>query len=43
MTASPLDPAKVDRLLARVRREVDEGLLPATQIAVARDGEVLID
>ena len=30
----------VDVLLARARREVDEGLLPAAQIALARDGEV---
>lgn len=39
----PVDPKKVDRLLARVRREVDEGLSPAVSIAVARDGEVLVD
>lgn len=39
----PLDPAKVDRLLARVRREVDEGLSPAVQVAVARHGEVVVD
>lgn len=38
-----LDPAKVDRLLARVRQEVDEGLSPAVQIAVARDGEVVVE
>jgi len=35
-----LDPHKVDALLNRVRREVDEGLLPAAQVALARDGKV---
>ncbi len=30
----------VERLLARARREVDEGLLSAAQIALAKDGEV---
>lgn len=30
----------VDALLARARREVDEGLLPAVQIAIARHGRV---
>src|SRR5438093_4431882 len=32
----------VDDLLARARREVDEGLLPSCQLAVARDGEVIL-
>lgn len=41
--ADALDPAQVDRLLARVRQEVDEGLSPATQIAVALDGEVVVE
>lgn len=39
----PIDPAKVDQLLERVRREVDEGLAPAVQIAVARNGELIVD
>ncbi len=30
----------VDTLLTRVRKEVDEGLLPAVQIAIARHGKV---
>jgi len=30
----------IDTLLTRVRREVDEGLLPAVQIAIARQGRV---
>lgn len=38
-----IDPAKVESLLARVRREVDEGLSPAVQIAVAHDGRVVVD
>ena len=35
-----LDPVAVATLLARVRREVDEGLLPAVQIAIARHGRI---
>ncbi|MFN8018416.1 MAG: serine hydrolase domain-containing protein [Acidimicrobiales bacterium] len=35
--------AKVDELLARVRREVDEGLSPGVSVAVARDGEVVVE
>ncbi|HEX4904173.1 MAG TPA: serine hydrolase domain-containing protein [Acidimicrobiales bacterium] len=31
---------KVEQLLARARREVDEGLVPSTQVALAIDGEV---
>ncbi|WP_426571264.1 serine hydrolase domain-containing protein [Aquihabitans sp. McL0605] len=38
-----IDPAKVDRLLERVQREVDEGLSPAVSIAVAHHGEVVVD
>lgn len=38
----PLDPTALDDLRARIRREVDEGLTPAAQFAVARDGEVLL-
>ena len=33
-----LDPQKLGELVQRVRREVDEGLLPSAQIAVAREG-----
>ena len=40
LEALGLDPAKVDALLARVQREVDEGLLPAAQVALARHGKV---
>lgn len=35
-----LDPNKVETLLTRVQREVDEGLLPAVQVALARNGKV---
>ena len=38
-----LDPTKVSALLTRVRREVDEGLLPAAQIAIGFEGEVVLD
>jgi CubicO group peptidase (beta-lactamase class C family) len=33
----------IDALLARSRRDVDDGLLPAVQIALARGGELLVD
>ena len=33
-----IDAGKLTALLARARREVDEGLLPACQVAVAKDG-----
>lgn len=35
-----IDPDKLADVLARARREVDEGLLPACQIAVARHGRL---
>ena len=35
-----LNPTKVEQLLTRVQREVDEGLLPGVQIALARHGKV---
>jgi CubicO group peptidase (beta-lactamase class C family) len=38
-----LDQSKVDTLLDRARREVDEGLLPSCQLALALDGEVVVD
>jgi CubicO group peptidase (beta-lactamase class C family) len=33
-------PERLDALLERVRREVDDGLLPSCQIALARDGKL---
>ena len=37
-----LIPEKVEALLQRARREVDEGLLPSVQIAIARHGKVAV-
>jgi CubicO group peptidase (beta-lactamase class C family) len=33
----------IDELLARAHREIDEGLLPACQLAVAQHGELIVD
>jgi CubicO group peptidase (beta-lactamase class C family) len=38
-----LDEGKVAVLLERARKEVDEGLLPSAQVALARGGEVLVN
>lgn len=38
--ALKLDETRVQTLLERVRREVEEGLLPAAQVAVAREGQL---
>jgi CubicO group peptidase (beta-lactamase class C family) len=38
-----LDKSKVDILLERARREVEEGRLPSCQLALALDGEVVLD
>ena len=37
-----LDPEKIAALLTRVQREVDEGLLPAVQVALARNGKLAV-
>ena len=37
-----LAPDKVEALLARARREVDQGLLSATQVALARNGKLAL-
>ena len=37
-----LDGSAVDALVARARRDVDDGLLPACQVALALDGEVVV-
>jgi CubicO group peptidase (beta-lactamase class C family) len=42
-TKGTLDAAKVDALVARARREVDEGFLPSAQVALARDGELIVN
>ena len=36
-----VDAAALDALLTRARREVDEGLLPSCQVAVARDDQIV--
>lgn len=38
-----LDDAKISTLIDRTRREVDDGLLPATQLAVGLEGEIVLD
>jgi CubicO group peptidase (beta-lactamase class C family) len=38
-----IEPERLGQLLERVGREVQEGLLPAVQIAIARDGRVVFD
>jgi CubicO group peptidase (beta-lactamase class C family) len=40
--AAGLNPERVVALLERVRREVDDGLLPAVQIALGRHGRVVL-
>lgn len=42
-TARGLDSAAVAALVGRARRDVDEGVLPSCQLALARDGEVVVD
>jgi CubicO group peptidase (beta-lactamase class C family) len=37
-----IDKTKVDDLLLRARREIDAGLLPSCQLALAQDGEVVV-
>lgn len=38
-----IDDAKIQQLLTRVRREVDDGLSPAVQIAIGYEGEIVLD
>jgi CubicO group peptidase (beta-lactamase class C family) len=38
-----LDREATDALVTRARREIDSGLLPSCQLAIARHGEVLLD
>src|SRR2546421_11502413 len=35
-----IDVARLDELRSRVRREIDSGLLPSCQFALARDGQL---
>ncbi|MDH3679461.1 MAG: beta-lactamase family protein [Acidimicrobiia bacterium] len=41
--ADRIDDTKIQALLDRARREVDEGLLPSAQIAVGYDGEIVAE
>jgi CubicO group peptidase (beta-lactamase class C family) len=43
MSARAIDHTKVQALLDRARREVDEGLLPSAQIALAYQGEIVAE
>jgi CubicO group peptidase (beta-lactamase class C family) len=43
VTTRKIVPERVDAVLERCRREVDEGLLPSCQVALAQDGEVVVD
>jgi CubicO group peptidase (beta-lactamase class C family) len=38
-----VDPSRLDELLARARRDVDDGNVPACQVAVAQDGELVVE
>ena len=38
-----VDQDRLAELLARARREVDDGTLPANQVAVAQDGEIVVE
>jgi CubicO group peptidase (beta-lactamase class C family) len=37
-----IDDGKIEQLRTRAQREIDEGLLPSCQLAVALDGEVIV-
>src|ERR1700712_4321915 len=36
-----IDKVALDKLIARARREVDDGLLPSAQVALAYEGELV--
>ena len=38
-----VDSAKINDLVQRARREIDDGLLPSCQLAVAREGQLVAD
>ncbi len=38
---STVDPARLDALRARARRDVDDGILPAVQLAVGYEGDIV--
>ncbi len=37
-----MDPAKLDELILRAHREIDDGLLPSCQLAVAKNGRLVL-
>lgn len=43
MPAAAVDPARLAAVIARARQEVDDGAVPSCQVAVALDGEVLVE
>ena len=43
MANTTIDDAQVAKLMERARREVDEGLLPSVQIALAHNGELVAE
>jgi len=42
MSSGGIHTDRIDALLARAHREIDEGLLPSCQVVLARDGEVVV-
>jgi CubicO group peptidase (beta-lactamase class C family) len=42
-TGAPLNQARIQALMDRARREVDEGLLPSVQVALAHNGEIVAE
>jgi CubicO group peptidase (beta-lactamase class C family) len=43
VTAGVVDSAAIEALVGRCRRDIDEGLLPSCQFALARGGELIVD
>jgi len=41
--SAAVDRAAVEALIGRARRDVDEGVLPACQLALAHNGEIVVD
>jgi CubicO group peptidase (beta-lactamase class C family) len=42
VTSTTVDSAAIDALVARSRRDVSDGTLPSCQLALARDGELIV-
>jgi CubicO group peptidase (beta-lactamase class C family) len=42
LSKAPIDPDRLDLLLRRVRLDVEAGPLPSAQVAVAKDGQLLV-